>query len=186
MVDKGRHARGFHLLLLAAIGCCLAATSVLLAAGADERVCFINGVVSANEMAPSVLSENDRDEAKVAALGRMLERGPAFRARSFCWPVQTSAVMGVATAVLAPCGGEATPSVGLGVRIVRRDSRIFFSSFIARCGGRRVALNRRFDSSGSIVGYTADIDTRRCSIALQTPAACFPTGTHMFGLICMS
>lgn len=77
------------------------------------------------------LDEDNRDEAKEAALGRMLERGPAFRARSYRWPVQTGAAVGVASA-LAPGGGEAAASVPLGVRIFRPNSRASFTSRIAR------------------------------------------------------
>lgn len=93
---------GVHLLLLAAMVCCLAATSVLLAAGANERVFEISELVL-SELIGEALDEDNRDEARVAALGRMLDRGPAFRARSYCWPVASSiaaSVTPVSTSVL--------------------------------------------------------------------------------------
>ena len=107
----------------------LAATSVLLAAGADGRL-FEDRWELVREKICSVFDEGDVDEAKVGTLVRMLARGPAFRARSLCWPAPTS-VVGVAS-VLGPSGGDTTPGVPLGVRIFRPHNRIFFTSRIAR------------------------------------------------------
>lgn len=71
----------------------LSAARVLLAAGADELAENTEGrwardVVGFN--APSL----QRDPAKKGAIVRMLERGPAFRARSFAWPVGPDAAVG--------------------------------------------------------------------------------------------
>lgn len=117
---------GFPMLMFAAVGCCLSATSVLLAAGADERV-FEERMGPKGEIVGRALEEAAKDEAKEAALVRMLERGPAFRAQSYRWPARTSA----ATA-LASSSGKATPNVPLGVRIFRPGNGTFFTSRFAR------------------------------------------------------
>lgn len=108
----------FPMVLAAAMGCYLTATSVLLAAGADEQMCFDNTGVCLSEKIGVVFDDDDRDEAKETAVRRMLKRGPAFRAGSYCWPVQTGAAMGVDSG-LAPSGGRAKPNVPLGVCIFR-------------------------------------------------------------------
>lgn len=118
---------GLPILLAASCGCFLTATSVLLAAGADERACFSCGLTE-SEIVGGTRDEDDRDEAKEAALGRMLKRGPAFRARSYCWPVSTTTVV----AGESPSRGKAKHHIPLGVRIFRPTSRTFFVSRIAR------------------------------------------------------
>ncbi|CAN0021673.1 unnamed protein product, partial [Ectocarpus fasciculatus] len=81
----------------------ISATRVLLAAGADESVENDDGrlareVVGFN--APSL----QRDPAKKGAIVRMLERGPAYRARSWVWPARayTAGHMCAATTTTAP------------------------------------------------------------------------------------
>lgn len=122
---------GCPLLSLATAGCCLAATSVLLAAGADERVFEAIGI-PASRIVGRVLESDKRDEAKDAGLVRMLQRGPAFRARSYCWPVQASDAVGVAAVVTVSSGRQARLRVPLGVRVFRPSRCNFFTSRIAR------------------------------------------------------
>eukprot|EP00903_Cladosiphon_okamuranus_P018616 g17136.t1 len=88
----------------------MSAARVLLTAGADETAENDEGrwardVIGFN--APSL----QRDPAKKGAIVRMLERGPAFRARSFLWPPgiedsgSAAAAAGAAAAVAG--GGDA-------------------------------------------------------------------------------
>lgn len=58
---------------------CLSVVHVLLAAGADERA------LSPDGKRASDMIEQGRPPAEEAAIGRMLERGAAFRARSWTW-----------------------------------------------------------------------------------------------------
>lgn len=117
---------GLPVLLATAAGCCLAATSVLLAAGADELVFENNGLLASGVIG-AVLDEGEKDEAKVAAFCRMLERGPAFRARSYCWPVQTSTAL-----VSISSGGVAKRNAPLDLRIFRPSNHAFFTTRFVR------------------------------------------------------
>eukprot|EP00752_Nemacystus_decipiens_P014990 g13347.t1 len=124
--------KGFPMLMFAAVGCCLAATRVLLAAGAHERV-FKDHEGPVSEIVGRAVDRGERDKAKEAALVRMLERGPAFRARTYCWPNETSAVTSGAIVLARSAGGQVTPNAPLGVRIFRPSSRShLFMSRIAR------------------------------------------------------
>lgn len=117
--------KGSTMLVVAASVCGLAVTRVLLAAGAGE------GVLE-DQRNRLLLSEILARTNSVGALGRTLEREKAFRARSYCWPVETSSVPGLASVLEAPCDGEATTSIWAGVRIFRSSPRIPFTSRIAR------------------------------------------------------
>ncbi|CAN0135296.1 unnamed protein product [Scytosiphon promiscuus] len=86
----------------------ISAARVLLSAGADEAAENDDGrpareVVGFN--APSL----QRDPAKKRAIARMLERGPAYRARSWAWPAGAHAAGHACGA-----GIEAGPSCGAG------------------------------------------------------------------------
>ncbi|CAN0027811.1 unnamed protein product [Ectocarpus sp. 4 AP-2014] len=94
----------------------ISATRVLLAAGADETAENEDGrpareVVGFN--APSL----QRDPAKKGAIVRMLERGPAYRARSWAWPATARAytaghtcAAAATTAAPRACGAAAASS----------------------------------------------------------------------------
>lgn len=101
----------------AAIHCSLATVHVCLAAGADENFVNPEGVKAAHVVgfiAPP--NTKNPDELK-AAIGRMLQRGPAFRARSWAWPRQTDA-------------GGGKPVAHTGVRVFRpRNDRVFTTRF---------------------------------------------------------
>ena len=68
----------------------LATVHVCLAAGADERFVTPTGVRADRVIRPAPPSANKPVELR-AAIGRMLRRGPAFRARSWAWPVTVDA-----------------------------------------------------------------------------------------------
>lgn len=91
----------------------ISAARVLLSAGADEMAENTEGrwareVIGFN--APSL----QRDPAKKGAIVRMLERGPAFRARSFLWPPGTGATAVAAGGAHACAGGAAGAAVDAG------------------------------------------------------------------------
>lgn len=96
----------------------LAAVKVLLAAGADESTVNFMGR-RAGQMIGAQMPDNERDQATEAAIGRELQRGPAYRARSWAWPAPPAA------------GDSKEPSkepplvLPGGVRIYRPTARIF-------------------------------------------------------------
>lgn len=88
--------RGHQLLLMTAvfgvpmIHCAaehssLRSVHVLLSAGADERAPGYKGACVKDRIGFFV-SQDKRDPQTMAAVARMLARGPAFRARSWAWP----------------------------------------------------------------------------------------------------
>lgn len=83
-----------------------AGISVLLAVGADETV-LSRTKVAGEDLIGWGIPENDRAAVEVAAVGRMLERAPAFRARSWTWPSNRHART---TSVVVGGGAEAAPS----------------------------------------------------------------------------
>ena len=99
----------------------LAMTSVLLAAGADETA-----LDEDERRASEVMhSEDDVDPVTEAALLRMLERGPAFRAASWTWQAGADSSVGVAdgTEDVLPGRQQTSP---LGVRIFRPRRKSVF------------------------------------------------------------
>lgn len=96
----------------------LATVQVCLAAGADENFVNATGMKAAHVVglyAPS--NTKDPDKLK-AAIGRMLRQGPAFRARSWAWPLKMSAA-----------GGK--PKAPTGVCIFGpRNDRLFATRFV--------------------------------------------------------
>ncbi|CAN0029717.1 unnamed protein product, partial [Scytosiphon promiscuus] len=96
-----------------AASCCSrrAAHLLLSAGGADERNVDYRGRC-AREVVGVFVDAGPEKAARKADLGRMLERGPAFRARSWAWPTPTEAAAvgkaGEATGgVPVPVGGSA-------------------------------------------------------------------------------
>lgn len=91
---------------------------VLLATGADETVVTSDGT-RASDIVQQRGSRSDEHEAEKAAMVRMLERGPAFRATSWAWITRANF-----TSLRAP----GPPSVG--VRVFRQgDRRVFVTRF---------------------------------------------------------
>lgn len=109
----------------------LATVGVLLGAGADETEAD-NGGWYASEM---VNWEDNIDLATKAALIRMLERGPAFRAASWRWPRWAASISfpkGAADGPISGFPGERL--VGpLAVRIFRRTSKKILVRLVSRC-----------------------------------------------------
>lgn len=117
----------------------MSALSVLLAAGAKETV-GTNSGCSPTHMIELLALTYDGEETNIslrmataAATRRMLKRGPAFRARSWLWPVHSGAP---AAAVSADCchdGGsgailspeEIEGRVALGVRVFQPRNKKF-------------------------------------------------------------
>lgn len=114
---------GLQPILHVAAGCCShRAAHVLLSAGADESA--VNG---GGERASDVIGAFERGSsgkgAKEAALRRILilERGPAFRARSWTWQTQAKASVTIASEVTLPNSGTVRVWA-LGVRMLRRKA----------------------------------------------------------------
>lgn len=104
----------------AAVGS-LATVRMLLAAGADETALSSDGKRACDCIGRR--TRGDRDAAREAAIGRMLERGPAFRARSWAWLVRVNS----SSAAIA-----AAPEVPLGARIYRPEGKPVFPARFTR------------------------------------------------------
>lgn len=119
-----RHRPAIH---LAAVWVSLRALSVLLAAGAKEGAMDVQGEC-ASDIIGVAMETFERDPHKEAALYRMLQRGPAFRARSWAWPAEV-----VAFGSAAKPTEEAAPVTPLRgpVRFCRptRVARVFATRF---------------------------------------------------------
>eukprot|EP00752_Nemacystus_decipiens_P006536 g5887.t1 len=115
---------GIPLLHAAAAFDSLAAVVLLLAAGADECLADGQGLRPCDIIGAQVVPSESRDEATEAAIRRALQRGPAFRARSWAWPT---------LAAVSGGGGDgserAAAAVPGGVRIYRPKRRLFMSRF---------------------------------------------------------
>lgn len=121
----------------------LGALKVLLAAGADETK-RLNGRTASEAVRVSMPDGRLVPEEEVAAMRRMLRRGPAFRARSWAWRV--IGVTGAAAVAQRGAGGggdgggDGACGVGgarrskapLAVRIYRPESKTFFLRHVGR------------------------------------------------------
>lgn len=95
--------------------CSLRSVHVLLSAGADESAADQKGM-RAKDSIGMLLSEDKRDPQIMAAVDRMLARGPAFRACSWAWPSAAASIRSKAPR--------------LGVRVFRpRTSKGFSRAF---------------------------------------------------------
>lgn len=119
-----RHRPAIH---LAAVWCSLRALSVLLAAGAKEGAMDSQGEC-ASDVIGIALEPHQRDTRTEAAISRMLQRGPAFRARSWAWSADV-----VAAGAAAKSTEEAEPDAPLDVPLaVYRptcNARVFATRF---------------------------------------------------------
>lgn len=128
-------AQGVPMICWSAGHSSLGATHVLLAAGADATSSF-GGELPSDDFIGASLPEGARNPAKAAAVGRMLKRGPAFRARSWAWPAlkadagagAVAAGVGSKTSDNLPAGPN--PGVTLGVRVFRTKKKFFVSRFV--------------------------------------------------------
>ena len=110
-----RAIMGLPLLFLAASYSILANVKVLLAAGAIETHTDPNGYTAFANIG-ALVRNGDPDPKEEAAIGRELQRGPAYRAQSLLWP------LGETETAAAADGRAAAP---LGVRIYRRTNPKF-------------------------------------------------------------
>ncbi|CAN0203569.1 unnamed protein product [Ascophyllum nodosum] len=121
----------------AAVRCRLACATVLLAAGADEAATD-HGGTRVEELIGAGVDVGPEGES---AFRRVLERGPAFRARSWAWPAVTEASETSAAAIVSSARAQASRVSGarpgrtpLQLRIYRRpkNNRHFFAGVIGR------------------------------------------------------
>lgn len=82
-----RSERGRRLLHLGASYCYPAAVSVLLRAGSDEAAGDLEGRIPRDVIGFDLGTSTERqiDRGDEVAVRRMLQRGPAYRARSWAW-----------------------------------------------------------------------------------------------------
>ena len=147
------YQNGRSLLHFGARCCYPAAVSTLLEAGADETARDANGWIPRDIIGVKVDRDVKRqvDQREEVAIHRMLQRGPAYRARSWAWPsteaedagcsgdgsTATTASAGAAAAVfvvLSPPPAMKTPRF-LGGRISKpkeESSRKFFVRLVGR------------------------------------------------------
>lgn len=96
---------------------------VLLAAGADEAALSSDGKRARDYIGKRMTDH--KDAATEAAIGRMLERGPAFRARSWMWLARFNSASGEISA-------SPSAEVPLGARIYRPRGKQVFPTRFAR------------------------------------------------------
>ena len=97
---------GKHLLHYGAGYCCPAAVSALLETGVDESARDLEGRLPRDALGVELGQGVSMDQGKEVAIRRMLQRGPAYRARSWAWPSEEAD---------AGCHGDRNPSGGGGV-----------------------------------------------------------------------
>ncbi|CAM9985561.1 unnamed protein product, partial [Laminaria digitata] len=87
---------GMHLLHFGAAYCSTAAVSILLEAGADERTHDSEGSIPLDVIGADLGRDGEcqMDRGEEVATRRMLQRGPAYRARSWAWPSDEEADAG--------------------------------------------------------------------------------------------
>lgn len=117
---------GFSMLHHAAYFVSVAATHLLLRAGADEAV-EVNGETP-GDMVGGALPDAEREGAREALISRMLQRGPAYRARSWAYP----AAVEVGATSEAPATGGQEPTAPFFVRVFRQGKKHIFTTRFAR------------------------------------------------------
>ncbi|CAM9713991.1 unnamed protein product [Laminaria digitata] len=135
---------GRNLLHYGAGYCCPAVVSILLEAGGDETARDPDGRIPGDVIGVDIDLEFEpqMDRRKEVAVRRMLQRGPASRARSWAWPADAEADAGgsfdrntAAAAVLSSPPAVKTPPVISSVRIFRpkeKSSSKFFGRLVGR------------------------------------------------------
>lgn len=119
------------LLRLAALHGHPGVTHVLLAAGADETRETDRGE-RARDLIGIFVPDCERDPEKEAAIGRMLQRGAAFRSRSLAWPTERAgSTTSAGASIMVPSSSGAT-HIPLGVRLFQptTSSHVFVAGFI--------------------------------------------------------
>ena len=140
---------GERMLHVASGYCNPAAVSALLEAGADERALDVKGHVPRDVLGTNLAQGVEMDLGKATAIHRMLQRGPAYRARSWAWPSGESGGAGdggdgrdpagalaaaAAAAATAALPASSAPKTSIvDVRIFRpRQDRKFFVGVVNR------------------------------------------------------
>ena len=124
---------GSPMLHVAAKYCSLCATHVLLSAGADETVADSQGKRASDVIGYSTPDEK-KDLSRVSGLRRMLQRGPAFRARSWAWPTGTDPEARVPPATMMKAATSCTRRSSVVRRVFRAKGCLAFYGPCARCG----------------------------------------------------
>lgn len=121
--------KGMRLLHYAAGFCCPDAVSVLLEAGADETARDagrggVEGRVPLDMIGEGIglPGEFDMDRGKELAIRRMLQRGPAYRARSWAWPAEEEGGAGDGGGDPDPTDANNAAAAAVAVRIFRPAS----------------------------------------------------------------
>ncbi|CAM9136832.1 unnamed protein product [Laminaria digitata] len=114
--------------------CSPAEVAVLIAAGADETSSGYGRVPRDDIGVDLALDGLRMDRGKEVALRRMLEQGPAYRARSWAWPTEEAGGGdGGGGGKAVPSSPPATPKLPVGLRIVRPNSdRKLFARVVGR------------------------------------------------------
>ncbi|CAM9515566.1 unnamed protein product [Ectocarpus fasciculatus] len=115
----------------------LVAASILLQAGADESTLLPGGADEGttdgrekyiSRFVGTALPADKRNPANTAAMCRLLERGPAFRALSWAWAAEPPEPLGASGTICPMRGSRAT----LRVRVFRPMGNRFFSTRFSR------------------------------------------------------
>lgn len=111
-----------------------ATIGVLLRNGADETVVDRNGVTASVAVGTQMPGTGKRGAVEVAAMRRVLERGPAFRARSWWWPARSAALLraGRDESVGLRSSAARPATASLGVKIYRPPNPERFLRLIHR------------------------------------------------------
>ncbi|CAM9602212.1 unnamed protein product, partial [Laminaria digitata] len=90
------YLKGNHLLHAGASWCCPAEVSILLEAGADEAARDWQGFIPRDVIGLNIGRDDEpqTNRGKEVAIHRMLQRGPAYQARSWAWPSDNQADAG--------------------------------------------------------------------------------------------
>ncbi|CAM9806018.1 unnamed protein product [Laminaria digitata] len=115
--------------------CCPASVNILLAAGADETVRDWEGLAPRDVVGMGLELDGVRmDREKEIAVRRMLEHGPAYRARSWAWPAEEGDGGGSGDGGAVVTSPPVAPKAPVSVRIFVRpkDDGKFFGSLIHR------------------------------------------------------
>lgn len=81
------------ILHVAAKFCSIPGLHVLLSAGADTEHCDFQGKLAIDQIG-SLLPDDKKNGSMEAAVLRMIQKGPAFRARSWTWPDTVGPTLG--------------------------------------------------------------------------------------------
>ncbi|CAM9680132.1 unnamed protein product [Ectocarpus fasciculatus] len=111
---RHRLVLGRPLVYLAAAYGVLANVKVLLAAGAVETDTDPDGYAASEVIGAQLTSGNNLDPLEAAAIGRELQRGPAYRARSWAWPAGED----------APAAGAAGALRSLKITTIKRSTTL--------------------------------------------------------------